>query len=99
MAVIYSPLLFVTAGLETRNAHVVRSNRRRRAEDDDTVEEWEQLLGEVDFESDGWAKKVQQTKPNVEVDRDILEIQKLGKEVEELKALLLKVLDAKDKTS
>jgi hypothetical protein len=96
MAVIYSPLLVITAAMETRDAHVVRSNRRRRAEDDDTVEEWEQLLSECDFEADGWAKKVEQTKPNVEVNRDILEIEKLSKEVQELKSLLLKLLDGKD---
>jgi hypothetical protein len=72
---------------------VVRSNRRRRAEDDDTIEEWEQLDGETDFERDGWAKKVKETKPNVEVAGDILEMQKLREEVKELKTLLEAVLD------
>lgn len=92
MAIIYSPLLLVTAALETRQAHVVKSNRSRKAQDDDTIEEWEQLSGECDFENDGWAKRVEDTKPNVEVAGDILQMKKLSAEVKELKALLEEVL-------
>jgi len=92
MAVIYSPLLLVTAAIEMQEAHVVRSNRRRRAQDDDTIEEWEQLANECDFEDDGWAKKVEETKPNVEIAGDIIEVRKLRDEVKELKALIEEVL-------
>ena len=93
---IYSPLLLVTAALETQEAHAVRSNRRRRAQDDDTIEEWEQLSNECDFENDGWAKKVEETKPNVEVAGDIVEVRKLREEVNELKKLIQTVLKKRD---
>jgi hypothetical protein len=67
-------------------------------EDDDTTEEWEQLNDQLDFEEDGWAKKVDQTKPNVTIAGDIVEMRKLREEVKELKEILEKVLaDAKDK--
>ena len=48
MGVIYSPLLFVTALLETRTARIVKFNRSRQESDDDTIEEWEQLEPELD---------------------------------------------------
>jgi hypothetical protein len=90
--------LFITAALETRQAQVVRSNRKRKADDDDTIEEWEQLEGECDFEQDGWAKRVEETKPNVEVDGAIVETRKLREEVKELRRLLEEVLK-KDRSS
>ena len=95
MGALYSPVLLVTAWLETVTARKVNANRLRRQADDDRVEEWEQLGQEegVDFEADGWAKKVEQTKPNVETDAAVLEIRELkgriealGREVEGLKA-------------
>ena len=91
MGIIYSPLLIVTAFLETRQAHKVRFNRRRGEEDDDQVHEWEQVLHECDWEADGWDKKVQLTKPNVEFDTAVLEIRKLQHEVSGLKELLLEM--------
>jgi len=93
MGIIYSPLLIITALLETREAHKVRYNRRRGEDDDDLVHEWEQVLHECDFEADGWDKKVQATRPNVEFDTAVLEVQKLRTEVGELKALLLEMKD------
>ena len=93
MGAIYSPLLVVTAFLETRAAHSVRVNRRRGEDDDDVVQEWEQVMGECDFEADGWDKKVQASKPNVEVETSVLEIRKLQAEVNELKELLLEMRD------
>ena len=38
----------------------------------------------IDFEADGWAKKVERTRPNVEVDATMLEVQKLREQVKEL---------------
>ncbi|KAH7128199.1 hypothetical protein B0J11DRAFT_524371 [Dendryphion nanum] len=93
MGIIYSPLLIVTAFLETRNAHRVSYNRRRGEEDDDQVHEWEQVLDDCDFEADGWDKKVQATKPNVEFDIAVLEVKKLQHEVQGLKDLLLELRD------
>lgn len=91
MGIIYSPLLIITAFMETQEAHRVKFNRKRGEEDDDVVQEWEQVLHECDFEADGWDKKVQQTKPNVEFDTAVLEIRKLQHEVGELKELLLEL--------
>ncbi|CAI6331069.1 unnamed protein product [Periconia digitata] len=91
MGLIYSPLLVATAFLETRQAHKVKFNRKRGEEDDDVLHEWEQVLHECDFEADGWDKKVQSTRPNVEVDTAVLEVRALREEVGELKELLLKV--------
>ncbi|KAJ4289251.1 Calcium channel yvc1 [Kalmusia sp. IMI 367209] len=93
MGILYSPLLIVTAFLETKQAHTVKQNRRRGEEDDDVVQEWEEVLHECDFEADGWDKKVQQTKPNVEFDTAVLEIRKLQQEVSSLKDLLLELKD------
>jgi hypothetical protein len=91
MGFIYSPLLIVTAFLETREAHKVKYNRRRGEDDDDQVHEWEQVLNECDFEADGWNKKVQATKPNVEFDTAVLETRLLREEVRELKTLLIEM--------
>ena len=88
MGVIYSPLLLVVAAYEAIEAQKVRSNRRRGEEDDDTVEEWEQMDGEMDFESEGWNKKVQSTKPDVETDIDVMEIRELKNQVSELKEMI-----------
>jgi hypothetical protein len=84
MAVIYSPLLTVTAYHEAREADHVKMNKARHKADDDTVEEWEQMEGEIDFEGEGWDKKVEATKPNVEADTVVVEIRELKKEVAEL---------------
>ncbi|TVY84185.1 Calcium channel [Lachnellula suecica] len=92
MAVIYSPLLFVAAYFETRSAKHVKSNRRRGEEDDDVVEEWEQMEGEVDFEGEGWDKKVESVKPDVEADQATTEVRKLRSEVGELKVLIERLL-------
>ncbi len=84
MGILYSPLLLITSWLETRSAHHVRANRRVGESDEDTVEEWEQMVGEVDFERDGWAKRVEGSRPNVETDAAVLEVRELRGRVEEL---------------
>jgi hypothetical protein len=93
MGVVYSPLLLVAAWFEVRSARHVRSNRRRGEEDDDNVEEWEQMAGEVDFERDGWKKMVERVKPNVEEDSATMEVRKLKGEIGELKEMLMKLLE------
>lgn len=96
MAVIYSPLLLIAAYFETRSAKNVRSNRRRGEEDDDTVEEWEQMGGEVDFEREGWDKKVRGVKPDVEQDAATIEVKKLRGEVGELRELIERLVKGKE---
>ncbi|KAK4690831.1 hypothetical protein P7C71_g6047, partial [Lecanoromycetidae sp. Uapishka_2] len=89
MGVLYSPLLLITAYVETKEAHRVKWNRRRGdSDDDDETEEWEQLAGECDFEGDGWAKKVEGTKPNVETDLVVVEVRELKQQVGELKKMM-----------
>ena len=70
MGFLYSPLLLMTAWLETKH--------------EDTTEEWEQSASEMDFEGEGWAKKVESTRPNVETDAAVLEIREVMEKVEAL---------------
>ncbi|GAW23393.1 hypothetical protein ANO14919_129510 [Xylariales sp. No.14919] len=91
MGIIYSPLLFCAALFEVRIAKDVRQNRKRGDDDDDTVEEWEQMEDQIDFEGEGWAKKVGDSKANVEDDAAVLEVRQLRAEVSELKGLLEKL--------
>jgi hypothetical protein len=97
MATIYSPLLIIAAWFEQRSAIRVTSNRKRGEEDDDTTEEWEQLVGQVDFEGEGWDKKVKRVTPNVECDEATIEVRALRKEVEELKGLILQLVKGKER--
>lgn len=88
MATIYSPILVVAAYFETRTAQEICSNRARGEEDDDIIEEWEQMAGQIDFEADGWDKKIDLIKPNVEEDAAVLEVRTLKTEVEQLKTMI-----------
>lgn len=88
MAIIYSPILLVAAYFETRTAAEIRQNRSRGDEDDDTVEEWEQMADQVDFEADGWNKLVTMVKSNVEEEPAVLEVRKLRGEVDKLKEMI-----------
>ncbi|KOS22653.1 Calcium channel YVC1 [Escovopsis weberi] len=96
MSVLYSPLLVVTAYLETRTATIIRLNRARGEDDDDVVNEWEQLENEVDFVAEGWSKTCDSVKPNLAEDPVISEIKFLRAEVEELKSLLAEKAKAAD---
>ena len=88
MGVIYSPLLCITALLETRTARKVRWNRSRSEDDDDTIEEWEQLEGELDVEGTGWSKRVEETAPNVVSDAALMELGHLKEQIKELKEMI-----------
>ena len=88
MRIIYSPHLLVTAYLETQQAKSVSANRSLNQADDDTVEEWEQRAGDVDFEGEGWAKKVENSRPNVETDAAVLEIREVREKVAELRSVI-----------
>lgn len=88
MGVAYSPLLLITAWLETKQAHRVKKNRRNGESDEDEVQEWEQMSGELDFEGEGWTKKVEASRPNVETDVAVLEVRALREQVVELKRIV-----------
>ncbi|KAL6871252.1 calcium permeable channel [Trichoderma novae-zelandiae] len=93
MGFLYSPLLLITAFFETRTAYTIRRNRARGEADDDIVEEWEQLADEVDFGAEGWAKKCEAVKPNLEEDPAVVEIKKLRTELAGLKSMLAEISD------
>lgn len=93
MGFLYSPLLLITAFFETRTAYAIRRNRARGEEDDDIIEEWEQLAHEVDFGDEGWAKKCEAVKPNLEVDPAVFEIKKLRGEIAQLRSMLSDISD------
>lgn len=83
MAVLYSPQLLIAAWVETRGAKSIMRNRRNHQADDDTIEEWEQMP--LDLEGEGWVKKVESVKPNVEDGAAVVEVRKLRGEITELK--------------
>lgn len=89
MGILYSPLLLLIAFVETCKARHVQWNRSRGEEDDEVVQEWEAVAAEVDYdETDGgiigWSQKVQETKPNVQVDTCTLEVRRLKEQVKVL---------------
>ena len=88
MGFIYSPLLLITAFMETRTARIVKFNRSRHESDDDTIEEWEQLQAEMDVEGSGWSKRVEESAPNVVTDGTLLEVQKLREEMKEMREMV-----------
>jgi hypothetical protein len=94
MATLYSPLLFVAAWNERRDARKIRSNRSRGEEDDDRVFEWEQFNEDFDMEGEGWAKTCEIVKPNVEDEPAVIEVRKLRSEVEDLKTMLSQLTNA-----
>lgn len=94
MGTLYSPVLFVAAFFETRTARSIRSNRARGEDDDDVEEEWDQQDLEMDFEAEGWVKKCDSVKPDVETEPAVLEMRKLKKEVDELKSMLVAISKA-----
>ena len=93
MAIIYAPLLIITATLETNDARKVRVNRKRGEDDEDTVEEWEQSGWKVEDSDKEWCEMVNKTSPNVRVDPTLQEITSLKKEVQELKEMVSRLLD------
>jgi tRNA U34 5-carboxymethylaminomethyl modifying GTPase MnmE/TrmE len=88
MGFLYSPVLLASAYFEVRTAREIRTNRSRGDEDDDIIEEWEQMDGQVDFEADGWNKRVESAKSNLEEEQAVVEIRKLKEEVETLKTMI-----------
>ncbi|KAA8910563.1 hypothetical protein FN846DRAFT_939075 [Sphaerosporella brunnea] len=88
MQILYSPFMVLIALYESREARQVSANRARGEADDDGTEEWEELQGEIDMESEGWSKRVIATVPDVEEDRCCQMVRKLAKEVEDLRRIL-----------
>ncbi|EER24655.1 hypothetical protein D8B26_004988 [Coccidioides posadasii str. Silveira] len=99
MGVIYSPLLFITAFIETCHARRIQVNRRLGEEEDDQVEEWEEaaaLVGATSVTMD-WDQKVQEIKPNVEVDLCVIEVRALKQELADLRTLVKTLVEQRDR--
>lgn len=96
MAILYSPLLLIAAYFESRKAGEIRRNRSRGEDDDDTVEEWEQIEDQIDFEAEGWTKRCAAVKANVETDPAVIEVRKLMDEVAELKLMIAELKKGMD---
>ncbi|KAK2741146.1 hypothetical protein FQN57_005748 [Myotisia sp. PD_48] len=92
MGVIYTPLLLITAFIETCNARQIRLNRRLGEEDDDTLQEWESAAADVNVipgnQNEAWNDLVEKSKPNVEVEQCVQEVRQLKDQVTELTALV-----------
>lgn len=82
MGIIYSPLLVLTAWVETRQAERIRWNRRHGEEDEDNTQEWELVATDVDFDlDDSWKEEVKQTTPDIKVDNTTIEVRQLKEQV------------------
>jgi major membrane immunogen (membrane-anchored lipoprotein) len=89
MGVIYSPLLVVTAWVETRQAHRIQWNRRHGEEDDDCAQEWEHVAHDVDFDLDEtWREQVADTTPDIKVNSCTYEIRELKEQIKVLTELV-----------
>ncbi|PSR82930.1 hypothetical protein BD289DRAFT_483565 [Coniella lustricola] len=91
MGIIYSPLLLVAAVFEVQIARDIRANRARGEDDDDTLEEWDQMADQMDFDTDGWKKTVSAAKTDLQADPTVNEVKKLRAEVEKLTGLVLQL--------
>ncbi|KAJ5574068.1 Cation transporting ATPase [Penicillium hispanicum] len=82
MGIIYSPLLLITAWVETRQAKQIQWNRRHGEEDEDNRQEWEFVAEDVDFDlHETWKEEVKQTTPDIKVDSCTVEIRELKEQV------------------
>ncbi|KAJ5925665.1 ATPase P-type K/Mg/Cd/Cu/Zn/Na/Ca/Na/H-transporter [Penicillium verhagenii] len=89
MGVIYSPLLLLTAWVETHQAEQIRWNRRHGEEDEEDQQEWEMVAEDVDFDlDDSWKEEVKQSTPDIKVDNCTLEVRELRAQIETLTELV-----------
>ncbi len=49
------------------------------------------MAAEIDFEGEGWTKKVESSKPNVSTDAAVLEVRELKEQVRSLRTLVLSI--------
>lgn len=92
MGIIYSPLLVITAWIETRQADAIKWNRRHGEVDENNTQEWEHVAEEVDFDlDDNWKEEVKQNTPDIRVDPCTVEIRELKEQVAVLTELVKKL--------
>lgn len=100
MGVLYSPLLFVTSFIEANHARRIQLNRRLGEAEDDQTDEWEEaamLVDEHSIVTADWDQKVQETKPNVEVEPCVLEVRELKKQIEELREMVKTLVEQRNR--
>ncbi|KAJ5760448.1 ATPase P-type K/Mg/Cd/Cu/Zn/Na/Ca/Na/H-transporter [Penicillium odoratum] len=89
MGLLYSPLLLLTAWVETHQAEQIRWNRRHGEEDEEDQQEWEMVAEDVEYElDDSWKEEVNQSTPDIKVDTCTLEVRQLRMQVEALTDLV-----------
>lgn len=88
MMVLYSPFMLIIAFIETREARHVSGNRARGEADDEAVEEWEEMQGELDVMGGGWSGKVERAVPNVEEEATVVGIRELKRQVDMLTVMV-----------
>lgn len=97
MGIIYSPLLVLTAWLESHQAKQVMWNRRHGEEDEDNRQEWEFVAEDVDFDlDDSWKEEVQGSTPDIKANDATTEIRQLKEQVTMLTELVKKLGQEKD---
>lgn len=95
MGVIYSPLLVLTAWVETRQAERIRWNRRHGEADEDNTQEWEVVTEDVDFDlDDSWKEEVKQSTPDIKLDNATVEVRQLKEQVAALTEMVKKMSEA-----
>lgn len=97
MGFIYSPLLVLTAWLESHQANQVRWNRRHGEEDEDNRQEWEFVAEDVDFDLDeSWKEEVKQSTPDIKSNATIVEIMQLKEQIAALTELVRNLSQEKE---
>ncbi|KAJ6166982.1 hypothetical protein N7470_002429 [Penicillium chermesinum] len=97
MVVIYSPLLLLTAWVETREAEQIRWNRRHGEDDEGDRQEWEYVADEVNFDlDDTWKEEVQQSTPDIKIDSTALQVRQLQEQVAILTEAVKHLTQGKD---
>ena len=94
MGIIYSPLLLITAWVETQQAKQIRWNRRHGEEDEGSHQEWEFVAEDVDFDLDeGWREEVRQSTPDMKIDNCTAEVRELKQHVAVLTEMVNQLIE------
>lgn len=97
MGIIYSPLLVLTAWLESHQANQIRWNRSHGEEDEDNRQEWDFVAEDVDFDlDDSWKVEVQQSTADIKLNDTTVEIRRLKEQIAVLTDLVKNLGQEKD---
>lgn len=91
MMVLYLPLMVIIAFIETSEARQVHGNRARGDADDEAVEEWEEMLGELgelEVMSGDWGDRVEKSIPNMEEEATVVGLRDLRSQMDMLAVMV-----------